>query len=103
EDIVKYLVNQGTPTYVSEFPEQQEEMQKEDDYEDELFFDAAKLVIEMGQASSSLLQRRLRIGYARAARLIDMLEAKGIVGPFEGSKPREVLMTAEQFYRYFEK
>ena len=103
EEIVKHLINEGTPTYVPEFPVEQEEVQKEDDYGDELFFDAAKLVIEMGQASSSLLQRRLRIGYARAARLIDILEAKGIVGPFEGSKPREVLMTAEQFYRYFEK
>ncbi|HHW28376.1 MAG TPA: DNA translocase FtsK [Syntrophomonadaceae bacterium] len=103
EEIVKHLIKVGEPSYVSEFPVEQEEGEKEDDYGDELFYDAAKLVIEMRQASSSLLQRRLRIGYARAARLIDMLEAKGIVGPFEGSKPREVLMTPEQFYRYFEK
>lgn len=103
EEIVNYLVKEGVPSYVAEFPVQQEEDQKEVDHGDELFHDAAKLVIEMGHASSSLLQRRLRVGYARAARLIDILEAKGIVGPFEGSKPREVLMTPEQFHRYFEK
>jgi S-DNA-T family DNA segregation ATPase FtsK/SpoIIIE len=55
------------------------------------------IVLEGKQASVSYLQRRLRIGYTRAARLIDMMEAKSIVGPYEGSKPREVLMTAEQF------
>jgi S-DNA-T family DNA segregation ATPase FtsK/SpoIIIE len=59
-----------------------------------LFPQAKKLVIEAQTASVSLLQRRLRIGYTRAARLIDMLEAKGIVGPYEGSKPREVLVSS---------
>ncbi len=60
------------------------------DEEEPLYEEAKRLVIESGKASSSLLQRRLRVGYARAARLIDMLEEKGIVGPQEGSKPREV-------------
>jgi len=58
--------------------------------EDPLYEEARKLVIESGKASSSLLQRRLRLGYARAARLIDMLEEKRVVGPADGSKPREV-------------
>ena len=60
--------------------------------DDPLFDDAKKLVIEARKASASLLQRRLRVGYARAARLIDMLEEKGVVGPGEGAKPREILV-----------
>ena len=60
--------------------------------EDELFDDAVRLVIDSGQASISMLQRRFRIGYSRAARLIDAMELKGIVGPHQGSKPREVLV-----------
>lgn len=63
---------------------------------DDLFPDAVDLVVRTGQASISLLQRRFRIGYTRAARLIDDLESKNIVGPFEGSKPREVLITEEE-------
>jgi S-DNA-T family DNA segregation ATPase FtsK/SpoIIIE len=63
--------------------------------QDELFWEAAKLVVRHNQGSASLLQRRLRIGYARAGRLIDELEATGILGPFDGSKARDVLMDAE--------
>jgi len=63
--------------------------------EEPLYEEAKKIVIEARKASASLLQRRLRIGYARAARLIDMLEGKGIVGPGEGAKPREVYGNAE--------
>jgi len=59
---------------------------------DELFDQATQIIIEGGKASASYLQRRLRIGYARAARLIDMMEEKGIVGPQEGSRPRRILM-----------
>jgi S-DNA-T family DNA segregation ATPase FtsK/SpoIIIE len=55
-----------------------------------LYEDAKRVVIESKKASASLLQRRLRIGYARAARMIDILEERGIVGPGEGAKPREV-------------
>ena len=58
--------------------------------EEPLYGEAKKMVIEAGRASSSLLQRRLRIGYARAARLIDMLEEKGVVGPADGAKPRDI-------------
>jgi len=63
---------------------------------DELFDEAAHLVVKHQQGSVSLLQRRLTIGYARAARLIDMLEEAGVVGPFEGSKAREVLIRSEE-------
>jgi len=61
------------------------------DENDELFPDAVKLVMEFGKASTSLLQRRLRIGYGRAAHLIDLMEKDGIVGPADGPKPREIL------------
>ena len=60
------------------------------DDDDPLLQDAADEVKRAGKASASLLQRRLRVGYARAARLLDILEAKGIIGPGEGAKPREV-------------
>jgi S-DNA-T family DNA segregation ATPase FtsK/SpoIIIE len=62
---------------------------------DELYEDAMRLVFEFGKASTSLLQRRLRIGYGRAAHLIDMMENDGLVGPADGSKPREILKSAD--------
>ncbi|SLK30886.1 cell division protein FtsK [Mycobacteroides abscessus subsp. abscessus] len=60
--------------------------------EDDLYNDAVELIVEMQTASVSMLQRRFRIGYTRAARLIDEMEARGVVGPYEGSKPRNVLI-----------
>lgn len=65
--------------------------------EDPLMNDAIKCVVEAGQASTSLLQRRLKLGYARAGRLIDEMEKKGIIGVHEGSKPRKVLITYQQY------
>ena len=62
-----------------------------EEVDDDLYQDAVRVVCEMGRASTSTLQRRLRIGYGRAARLIDLMEKDGIVGPADGSKPREVL------------
>ena len=64
---------------------------------DELLPAAIDVVLEVGQASVSMLQRRLKLGYGRAARLVDQMEEKGIVGPFEGSKPRQLLITKEQW------
>jgi S-DNA-T family DNA segregation ATPase FtsK/SpoIIIE len=66
------------------------------DDRDELFFEAARVVIEHDQGSTSLLQRRLKVGYSRAARIVDQLERSGIVGPAEGSKPREVRIGLEE-------
>jgi len=78
----------------STFLESPEEVEEEET--DALFNEAVDLVVRTGQASISLLQRRFRIGYTRAARLIDDLERRGVVGQFEGSKPREILVTPEQ-------
>ena len=66
--------------------------------EDPMITEAIECVVEAGQASTSLLQRRLRLGYARAARIIDQMEQRGIVGPFEGAKPREVRITKQQWF-----
>ncbi|MEX0650197.1 MAG: DNA translocase FtsK [Candidatus Andersenbacteria bacterium] len=66
--------------------------------DDSMYEDAKQVVIESDKASASLLQRRLRVGYARAARLIDMLEEQGIISTAEGNKPREILVSAEEEY-----
>ncbi len=91
---VNFLKKQAGPSYRKEILEEsQAENGQEGLFEkDELFEDAVKVVLDTRQASSSVLQRRLRIGYARAARLIDMMEAEGIVGPLKGSKGREILI-----------
>ena len=72
------------------------EVVEEDEEDDELLPEAMELVVTSGQASASMLQRRYRIGYNRAGRLIDIMEMRGIIGPNEGSKPRKVLMTKEE-------
>jgi len=85
------LVDQENGSSFLETPDEVEEEET-----DALFGEAVDLVVRTGQASISLLQRRFRIGYTRAARLIDDLERRGVVGQFEGSKPREILVTPEQ-------
>ncbi len=100
--VVEFWRNQGTAEYVEQFlqaPKEEREdgpsgADNEGDEEaanDPLYEDAVKLVVEFGKASTSLLQRRLRIGYGRAAHLIDLMERDGIVGAADGPKPREVL------------
>ena len=68
-----------------------------DDEDDPLYDDAKRIITETQKASSSLLQRRLKVGYARAARLIDILEERGIVGHADGAKPREVFARADDY------
>lgn len=102
EAVVDYLKKQGAPA-AEEIPLEiasYEEMPEEDD---ELLPQAVEVLLRAGHASISLLQRRLKIGYARAARLIDIMERRGIVGPFEGSKPRALLMTLEQYRATFDR
>ena len=67
---------------------------------DPLFNDAVEVLLETGQASVSMLQRRLKLGYSRAARLIDQMEERGVVGPFEGSKPRQLLVSRASWEAY---
>jgi DNA segregation ATPase FtsK/SpoIIIE, S-DNA-T family len=92
EDTVEFVISQQKAQY-------QEEMIPDDipevtgAVEDDLYDEAVDLIVEMQTASVSMLQRRFRIGYTRAARLIDEMEARGVVGPYEGSKPRVVLQT----------
>lgn len=98
EAIVNYVRGQGQAEYdESLVPEVGDEVQETEEVQDELFDQAVQIVLEAKQASVSLLQRRMRVGYTRAARLIDSMEARGIVGPYEGSKPREVLMSIDQY------
>ena len=73
-----------------------EESDMENDY-DELLNQAVDVVFNLGQASVSQLQRRLKLGYSRAARIVDQMEELGIIGPFEGSKPRALLITRQQW------
>ncbi|PJH92734.1 DNA translocase FtsK [Bacillus sp. SN1] len=91
--VVSHVRNQMPPTYLFE----QEELVRQGSAlkeEDELFYEACEFVVEQNSASTSSLQRRFRIGYNRAARLIDMMEAEGMISEAKGSKPREVLITA---------
>ncbi|MDI4646149.1 FtsK/SpoIIIE family DNA translocase [Cohnella hashimotonis] len=99
ESVVAYSRGQAEAEYNEELVPEIEESDDAAHNEqlDELFDQAVGIVLEAKQASVSLLQRRMRIGYTRAARLIDSMEARGVVGPYEGSKPREVLVTLEQF------
>jgi S-DNA-T family DNA segregation ATPase FtsK/SpoIIIE len=94
-DLVSFLKKQGSAVYDESVLEQVEEDASltaggEEDY-DERYDEAVAFVGEAGQASISMIQRRLRIGYNRAARIIEMMEKEGIVGPADGAKPREVL------------
>ena len=69
---------------------------------DDLFIEAAQLIIDSDKASIGMLQRKLRIGFNRAARIMDQLADAGVVGPEEGTKPRTILMSMEQFEQYIE-
>lgn len=92
ERIVEHCINEQQVIYQEDMiPDEVSEVSTEVD--DELYDDAVKLITEMQTASVSMLQRRFRVGYTRAARLIDAMEDRGIVGPYEGSKPRVVLVS----------
>ncbi|PLS16734.1 cell division protein FtsK [Bacillus sp. M6-12] len=94
EEIVNFVIGQQKAQYNDEMiPDEVTEVVGEVD--DNLYDEAVQMIVEMQTASVSMLQRRFRIGYTRAARLIDEMEARGVVGPYEGSKPRTVLVAKE--------
>ncbi|HMB28230.1 MAG TPA: DNA translocase FtsK, partial [Blastocatellia bacterium] len=96
--IADFVRSQGAPAYDDQIGLSEKELQGDEFGEmkkDEKYDEAVRIVIEMGRASTSVLQRRLRIGYGRAASIIDMMEREGIVGPEDGSKPRQVLVKAD--------
>lgn len=95
-ELLEYIKNQGEPQFAEQLMCDEEDEEDGIYEEDEKFGDALMLVAEAGTASVSLLQRRLRIGYTRAARIIDDMERRGFIGRFEGSKAREVLITPAQ-------
>lgn len=113
EDVVRFVKNGGTAAYdegilddIEKLAAKEKGKKASDDYAaegggfdegDDMLDAAIECVIEMGMASTSMLQRKLKLGYARAARIIDQMEERGIVGPFEGSKPRQVLISKEQW------
>ncbi|MBF0521626.1 MAG: DNA translocase FtsK [Candidatus Omnitrophica bacterium] len=97
-EVVQFIRDQQEPLYDESIIQQQKSGGLEgSDEKDEYYDEAVQLVIETGQASVSILQRRMRLGYTRAARLIDMMEQRGIVGPYCGSKPRDILVDREQW------
>ncbi|HUF77350.1 MAG TPA: DNA translocase FtsK [Thermoanaerobaculia bacterium] len=100
--LVRWLKRQAKPEYNLDLLKAPETGRgagggADSDPDDELFAEAARLVVSEGQGSASFLQRRLRVGFSRAARLIDMMEQDGILGPPQGSKPREVLVRGDYF------
>lgn len=97
EGITNFIKAQRQPQYVPEIMEAQKTGSFKKFDKDEVYEEAVKLILESKQASVSVLQRRLGLGYTRAARLIDMMEDEGIVGPYQGSKPRDLLVTLEEY------
>jgi len=109
--VADYLRGVGNPDYQTDVTEHKKEGgslwnggHSSDDVDDDLYEEAKEVVAAAGKASASLLQRRLRIGYARAARLLDILEDKGVIGPGDGAKPRQVLIKddSQQWYNTFD-
>lgn len=104
EELVAYLRQQSEPEYTEDVTANADfgEKKARESFEDEMLEEAVRIVLETGQASVSMLQRKFRIGYTRAARLIDTMEEMKIIGPNIGSKARDILMTSDQVYgRYF--
>ena len=105
EKVVDFIKSNGVATYNEDILEEIEKSNKsegqiekeaEDDDTDPLLMEAIDTVVEIGQASTSFIQRRFKVGYARAGRIIDQMEARGIISGYEGSKPRQVLITPER-------
>ncbi len=95
EKVVDFIKEQAEPVYDEEILKDHKKSQTINGEKDELYDQAVRIIMESNQASVSILQRRMRLGYTRAARIIDTMEQEGLVGPFEGSKPRKILVDRE--------
>ncbi|MCM8797722.1 MAG: DNA translocase FtsK [Candidatus Omnitrophica bacterium] len=92
ERVTSFVKSQGEPVFNEEILKEQQKTTVDNGEKDDLYDEAVRIVMESNQASASILQRRLRLGYTRAARIIDTMEQEGLVGPFEGSKPRKIIV-----------
>jgi len=99
ERVVEFIKAQGEPVYDEEILKEQQKNSLSNGEKDEAYDEAVRVIMESNQASVSILQRRMRLGYTRAARIIDMMEMEGLVGPFEGSKPRRILVDREAWLK----
>jgi S-DNA-T family DNA segregation ATPase FtsK/SpoIIIE len=99
EKVVSFIKSQGEPVYDDNIVKGQEKSGTASGERDDLYDEAVRVVMETNQASVSILQRRMRLGYTRAARMIDMMEQDGYVGPYEGSKPRKILIDRDAWMR----
>jgi S-DNA-T family DNA segregation ATPase FtsK/SpoIIIE len=95
--LASFLRKQGKPVYDESITAEEKTTEAIEMEKDDLYDEAARIIVQSGQASISYLQRRLRIGFSRAARLVDMMEAEGLVSPGAGGKPREVLVDKHYF------
>ena len=95
---MSFLKSQRPPSYIEEILAEKKRPHGKQFERDELYEQAVKVVLETRQASVSMLQRRLGLGYTRAARIIDMMEEDGVVGPYQGSKPRDILIASLEEY-----
>ncbi|MCK9615873.1 MAG: DNA translocase FtsK, partial [Candidatus Omnitrophica bacterium] len=97
-NLITFIKNQGGPVYEAGILEGEKKAAMHVQ-SDELIDEAVKTILQARQASASILQRRLRVGYTRAARLLDLMEQQGIVGPFCGSKAREILVDPQDYLK----
>ncbi|MCE5328868.1 DNA translocase FtsK [bacterium] len=100
EIITDYIKDQKKSSNLKDIFESDMKIEKKEMEDDSLIYEALEVFIEFGHASASLLQRRLRIGYSRAARIVDQLENRGFISGYDGAKPREVLISKEDFLRF---
>jgi len=99
ERVVSFIKSQAEPVYDDQILKEKDKSAVNNSEKDEFYEEAVKVVMESNQASVSILQRRMRLGYTRAARIIDMMEQEGLVGPFEGSKPRRILIDRDAWLK----
>jgi S-DNA-T family DNA segregation ATPase FtsK/SpoIIIE len=102
EIVTDYIKSQKKDTAAKDLFAVEAKPEKREMEDDRLIYEAFEIFLEFGHASASLLQRRLRIGYSRAARIVDQLENKGFISGYDGAKPREILISRDDFLKFKE-